>query len=111
MRNQNRLFYFLTSLEKEYAKKEDPRSDAYAMRLKEVREAMAKLEKENAELKTYRIGKTPIKDKLAERSCPRCFAYIPFDALNDPISYAPKFCNQCGQAFDWQEEEDSRLEW
>ena len=43
-----------------------------------------------------------IRDSLADRSCPVCDAYIPFDALNDDIADAPKFCKCCGQALDWE---------
>lgn len=47
------------------------------------------------------IPQKPIRDSLADRACPVCDAYIPFDALNDDIAYAPKFCKHCGQALDW----------
>lgn len=50
-------------------------------------------------------AKPPRKDKLADRSCPACGAYINWDALNDPINYAPEFCKSCGQRFDWSKEE------
>lgn len=46
----------------------------------------------------------PIKDSLADRSCPNCDAYISWDALNDPIRDAPHHCKNCGQAFDWSKE-------
>lgn len=48
------------------------------------------------------IPKKPIRDSLADRACPVCDAYIPFDALNDRLSDAPKFCKHCGQALDWE---------
>lgn len=47
------------------------------------------------------IPQKPIRDSLADRACPSCDAYIPFDALNDRIEDAPKFCKHCGQALDW----------
>ena len=50
-----------------------------------------------------RIPQKPIHDSLADRSCPVCDAYIPFDALNDRIADAPKFCKECGQALDWSD--------
>ena len=49
-----------------------------------------------------RTPKKPIRDSLADRSCPICCAYIPYDALNDDISDAPNFCKNCGQALDWE---------
>ena len=42
-------------------------------------------------------------ESMADRGCPNCDAYIPFDALNDRIEDAPKFCRECGQALDWSE--------
>lgn len=45
----------------------------------------------------------PQKDSLADWDCPYCGAYLPFDALNDSIEYAPKFCKHCGQAIDWSD--------
>ena len=50
-----------------------------------------------------KIPKKPIRDSLADRACPSCDAYIPFDALNDDIADAPKFCKECGQALDWED--------
>lgn len=47
------------------------------------------------------IPQKPIRDSLADRSCPVCGAYIPFDALNDDIVDSPDFCKTCGQALDW----------
>lgn len=49
------------------------------------------------------IPQKPIRESLADRSCPVCDAYIPFDALNDNIEDAPKFCKNCGQALDWED--------
>lgn len=51
------------------------------------------------------IPQKPIHDSLADRACPVCDAYIPFDALNDRIEDAPKFCKECGQALDWSDVE------
>lgn len=51
------------------------------------------------------IPQKPIRDSLADRACPVCDAYIPFDALNDRIEDAPKFCKECGQALDWSDVE------
>lgn len=48
--------------------------------------------------------KTPVRDSLADRACPACGAYIPWDALNEPVEYAPPFCKNCGQALDWSKE-------
>ena len=45
----------------------------------------------------------PVKDSLADWDCPYCGAYLPFDALNDRIQHAPKFCKNCGQAIDWSD--------
>lgn len=45
----------------------------------------------------------PQKDSLADWDCPYCGAYLPFDALNDPIDDAPRFCKQCGQSIDWSD--------
>lgn len=50
-----------------------------------------------------RIPQKPIRESLADRACPACDAYIPFDALNDDIADAPNFCKNCGQALDWEE--------
>lgn len=47
--------------------------------------------------------RVPIKESLADRSCPTCDAYLPFDALNDSLTDAPSFCSKCGQALDWSE--------
>jgi hypothetical protein len=49
------------------------------------------------------IPQKPIRDSLADRACPACDAYIPFDALNDRLSDAPNFCKHCGQALDWED--------
>lgn len=46
----------------------------------------------------------PVKDSLADRGCPHCNAYINWDALNEPVKDAPKFCKNCGQEFDWSGE-------
>lgn len=48
--------------------------------------------------------KAPTKDSLADRGCPSCGEYISWDALNDPLEYAPQFCKHCGQALDWSQE-------
>lgn len=47
----------------------------------------------------------PYKESLADRNCARCGAGISWDALNDPMEYAPAFCSNCGQRIDWSEEE------
>ena len=49
------------------------------------------------------IPKKPIPESLADRACPVRDAYIQYDALNDNIEDAPKFCKNCGQALDWKE--------
>lgn len=46
----------------------------------------------------------PTKDSLADRGCPACGAYINWDAMNDPLEYAPRHCKNCGQALDWSQE-------
>lgn len=46
----------------------------------------------------------PHKESLADRLCGACGAYIPWDALNDPVSRAPKYCLECGREIDWSEE-------
>lgn len=51
------------------------------------------------------IARVPEKESLADRNCPVCGAGINWDALNDPLEYAPDFCTACGQRFDWGEEE------
>ena len=51
----------------------------------------------------------PQKDSLADWDCPYCGAYLPYDALNDPIEDAPKFCKNCGQAIDWSEFDAERV--
>jgi DNA repair exonuclease SbcCD ATPase subunit len=51
------------------------------------------------------IAKEPIKESLADRGCPVCGAYISYDALNEDIKEAPKFCTECGCKFDWSDEE------
>ena len=48
--------------------------------------------------------KGPVVISSADRKCPGCGAYIPFDAVNDPREYAPDFCDSCGQALEWEEE-------
>ena len=53
------------------------------------------------------IPQKPIRDSLADRACPSCDAYIPFDALNDRIDDAPLFCKHCGQALDWGNNNDT----
>ena len=55
------------------------------------------------------LPQKPIHDSLADRACPSCDAYIPFDALNDRISDAPNFCKHCGQALDWGKENDNEV--
>ena len=61
--------------------------------------------KERAQIAIYAIEKQipqkPIHESLADRACPVCDSYIPFDALNDNITDAPNFCKHCGQALDW----------
>lgn len=48
-------------------------------------------------------SKKPIRESLADRSCPVCEAYITFDALNENIEDAPYYCKHCGQALEWEE--------
>lgn len=46
----------------------------------------------------------PLRTSAQDRFCPACGAYISWDGLNDPMEQAPKFCRECGQAFDWSTE-------
>ena len=69
------------------------------------------LYEEIKELAAYRTPVKPVRDSLSERGCPRCCAYIPFDALNDDVNRdAPRFCKNCGQAFDWSGEDGFKKE-
>ena len=43
----------------------------------------------------------PFDESKQDKLCPKCGAGIIFDALNDPIEEAPKYCRNCGQKFDW----------
>ena len=45
--------------------------------------------------------RAPICDGPAERLCPTCGKYIPFDGLNGKIEHAPKRCAECGQKLSW----------
>lgn len=47
--------------------------------------------------------KKPFKESLADYGCASCGAYINFDALNEEIEDAPKYCSECGQKLDWSE--------
>ena len=47
--------------------------------------------------------KKPLKESLADRFCACCGSYINFDALNEKIEDAPKYCSECGQRLDWSE--------
>lgn len=49
------------------------------------------------------IPKKPLHESLADRLCPICQSYIPFDTLNDNVEEAPKFCPHCGQKLDWSD--------
>lgn len=49
--------------------------------------------------------KKPIDESLVYKLCPTCEAYLNFDALNDPVKYAPKYCSNCGQRIDWGKDE------
>ena len=49
----------------------------------------------------------PFKESLADYMCPMCGAGLSFDALNDPIEYAPNFCSNCGKKLDWSKEEEN----
>lgn len=70
-------------------------NDIYRNRMERAQIAIDALEKQ--------IPKKPNDESLADRSCPACDAYIPFDALNDNIEDAPNFCKNCGQALDWSD--------
>ena len=43
----------------------------------------------------------PFDESKQDKLCPKCGAYISFDALNQPIEEAPNYCRNCGQKFDW----------
>lgn len=75
---------------------------AIADKISETEYLLALIERDTA--------KPPVKDKLSDRSCPTCGAYINWDALNDPISYVPEFCKCCGQRFDWRTEKKYKEE-
>lgn len=44
----------------------------------------------------------PICTGWAERFCPTCGEYIPFDGLNGKVENAPKRCAECGQMLKWK---------
>lgn len=67
-------------------------------------EIIRQLQRENTSLKNRITPKIPATESLADRNCPVCGAGIPWDALNDSIREAPRFCQHCGQAFDWSKE-------
>ena len=50
--------------------------------------------------------KKPIDESFADKLCPICGAYINFDALNDRVERAPKYCSECGQRLNMSEEEN-----
>jgi len=47
----------------------------------------------------------PLHTSAQDRFCPTCGTYISWDGLNEPLNRAPKFCRECGQAFDWGTED------
>ena len=57
------------------------------------------------------VPKKPRNEGLADRLCPVCNAYIPYDALNDDVSEAPNYCDCCGQAFDWRKSVEDGEDW
>lgn len=45
----------------------------------------------------------PFSESKQDKLCPKCGAYLGFDALNDPLEEAPKYCSNCGQKIDWSD--------
>lgn len=62
-------------------------------------------QQERDDLVRLDTGKVPHHESLADCNCPVCGCGINWDGLNDPLEYAPDFCTECGQRFDWSEEE------
>lgn len=54
------------------------------------------------ELIEKEMPKKPLADGLADRRCPACRAWLPFDVLNVPLESAPKRCAECGQVLNWK---------
>lgn len=48
-------------------------------------------------------GLPPERESMADFNCPVCCAGIPFDALNEDVRNAPRYCSNCGCAFAWKE--------
>lgn len=46
----------------------------------------------------------PYAESRADRLCGACYSYIDWDALNDRIEDAPKYCKLCGKPIDWSDE-------
>ena len=99
----------LERLQTQFIKKSTPNKvggymlESYEI-IRQLQKENASLKAENSTLKDWRTGKVPVTESLADRNCPTCGADIPWDALNDSISDAPRFCQHCGQAFDWTKE-------
>jgi len=45
----------------------------------------------------------PLDESKQDKICPKCGAYLSFDALNDPVVAAPNCCSSCGQRIDWSD--------
>lgn len=52
------------------------------------------------------IPEKPHWESLADFNCAECGAYINYDALNERIEHAPRYCSHCGQRIDWGDKED-----
>lgn len=48
-------------------------------------------------------GIKPFKESLADRLCGKCGCYINYDALNESVENAPKYCVECGTKILWEE--------
>lgn len=48
-------------------------------------------------------GLPPVRESLADFNCPVCDSGISFDALNEDVRNAPRYCPNCGCAFAWRD--------
>jgi hypothetical protein len=49
----------------------------------------------------------PVPVGLADRHCPCCGSWLPFDYLNGSRASAPKRCTECGQKLLWKGNEQN----
>lgn len=59
---------------------------------------------EVAELVKRTTSVKPYAESGADRLCGHCYSYIDWDALNDRVEDAPKYCKSCGKPIDWSDE-------